>query len=276
MGYPLERRAHGPQPRGLERRHQPRRRRRGPRPRRRTCSSRASARSCAASTPGEPIVTAARRSEPAKALRALERARDRRHGPVAVVVHQGRRPPSAAAEAVSAMELRERIAAVRTATDRRGARRPREVRERVHAALISELGPQLAERRHRRPARCASASSRRPAACWRPSAGCRCADRERLALEVADDALGHGPIEKLLADDTVTEIMVNGPRDVWIERRGRLYETTVRFTDEAHLRRIITQASPARSAGGSTSPRRCSTRACPTAAASTRCCRRCR
>ena len=65
------------------------------------------------------------------------------------------------------------------------------------------------------------------------------ADRERLIDEIADDTLGHGPLERLLADDTVTEIMVNGPHDVWIERRGRLYETTVRFSDDAHLRRII-------------------------------------
>ena len=64
-------------------------------------------------------------------------------------------------------------------------------------------------------------------------------DRERLAAEIADDILGHGPLERLLADDSVTEIMVNGPYDVWVERQGRLYETTVRFTDDSHLRRII-------------------------------------
>jgi pilus assembly protein CpaF len=64
-------------------------------------------------------------------------------------------------------------------------------------------------------------------------------DRERLAAEIADDILAHGPLERLLADDSVTEIMVNGPYDVWVERQGRLYETTVRFTDESHLRRII-------------------------------------
>ena len=57
--------------------------------------------------------------------------------------------------------------------------------------------------------------------------------------EIADDILGHGPLERLLADETVTEIMVNGPFDVWVERQGRLYETTVRFTDDSHLRRII-------------------------------------
>src|SRR5439155_20253106 len=51
--------------------------------------------------------------------------------------------------------------------------------------------------------------------------------------------LGHGPLEKILADDSVTEIMVNGPHEIWIERAGRLYETPVRFSDEFHLRRII-------------------------------------
>ncbi|TMK76909.1 MAG: CpaF family protein, partial [Actinobacteria bacterium] len=64
-------------------------------------------------------------------------------------------------------------------------------------------------------------------------------DRERLTSEIADDILGHGPLERLLADDSITEIMVNGPFDVWVERQGRLFETTVRFTDESHLRRII-------------------------------------
>src|SRR5204862_1684148 len=39
--------------------------------------------------------------------------------------------------------------------------------------------------------------------------------------------------------DSVTEIMVNGPYDIWVERQGRLYQTTVRFNDDSHLRRII-------------------------------------
>jgi pilus assembly protein CpaF len=64
-------------------------------------------------------------------------------------------------------------------------------------------------------------------------------DRSRIVGELADDILGHGPLERLLADDSITEIMVNGPADVWIERAGRLAETTVRFNDESHLRRII-------------------------------------
>src|SRR5262245_39727011 len=64
-------------------------------------------------------------------------------------------------------------------------------------------------------------------------------DRERLTSEIADDILGYGPLERLLADDSITEIMVNGPGEIWIERQGRLYETTVRFADDSHLRRII-------------------------------------
>ena len=64
-------------------------------------------------------------------------------------------------------------------------------------------------------------------------------DRERLVRELADDILGHGPLERLLADDTITEIMVNGPHEVWIERQGKLYHTDVQFSDDSHLRRII-------------------------------------
>jgi pilus assembly protein CpaF len=64
-------------------------------------------------------------------------------------------------------------------------------------------------------------------------------DRERLVAEISDDILGHGPLERLLADDSVTEIMVNGAFDIWVERQGRLYQTTVRFNDDSHLRRII-------------------------------------
>jgi pilus assembly protein CpaF len=64
-------------------------------------------------------------------------------------------------------------------------------------------------------------------------------DREQLVGELKHDVLGHGPLERLLGDDTVTEIMVNGPYDVWIERGGTLHRSSVRFQDESHLRRII-------------------------------------
>jgi pilus assembly protein CpaF len=65
------------------------------------------------------------------------------------------------------------------------------------------------------------------------------ADRNRIVQEVVDEVLGHGPIEPLLRDPTVTEVMVNGPGRVFVERAGQLVASGVEFADEAHLRRVI-------------------------------------
>ena len=65
------------------------------------------------------------------------------------------------------------------------------------------------------------------------------ADRVRITQEIADDILGYGPIEPFLRDPDITEVMVNGPYDIWIERSGRLQHVDGRFNDEAHLRRTI-------------------------------------
>jgi pilus assembly protein CpaF len=65
------------------------------------------------------------------------------------------------------------------------------------------------------------------------------ADRSRIVQEVVDEVLGHGPIEPLLRDPSVTEVMVNGPRRVYVERSGQLVPAGVEFADEAHLRRVI-------------------------------------
>ena len=65
------------------------------------------------------------------------------------------------------------------------------------------------------------------------------ADRARLVQESADDILGYGPIEPYLRDPDITEIMVNGPYDIWTERSGRLTRAEGAFNDEAHLRRTI-------------------------------------
>ncbi len=65
------------------------------------------------------------------------------------------------------------------------------------------------------------------------------ADRARIAQEIADDILGYGPIEPYLRDTEITEIMVNGPDQIFVERAGRLFPVDGRFADEAHLRRTI-------------------------------------
>ena len=64
-------------------------------------------------------------------------------------------------------------------------------------------------------------------------------ERVRLIDEIAADVLGYGPLEPLLDDDDVTEIMVNRHDQVYVERNGRIHESHLRFTSEAQLRRVI-------------------------------------
>ncbi|NIO59029.1 MAG: CpaF family protein [Acidobacteria bacterium] len=65
------------------------------------------------------------------------------------------------------------------------------------------------------------------------------ADRLQLLQEIADDVLGYGPIDPFLGDASITEIMVNGPHSVWVEREGKLTKTDTKFVDATHLERII-------------------------------------
>jgi pilus assembly protein CpaF len=135
------------------------------------------------------------------------------------------------------MELHERLSTVRR--DPQPRSEPfAELKTAVHLQVIGDLGPQLLnvsldtqEMRDR-----VTSEIRTRLA---TETGLSRDDRERLTAEIADDILGYGPLERLLDDDSITEIMVNGPSEIWIERQGRLYETTVRFQDESHLRRII-------------------------------------
>jgi pilus assembly protein CpaF len=64
-------------------------------------------------------------------------------------------------------------------------------------------------------------------------------ERREIVRQLTDDILGYGPLEPLLRDDTITEIMVNAPDRVYIERNGKLEHTNVRFVDESHVMRII-------------------------------------
>jgi pilus assembly protein CpaF len=64
-------------------------------------------------------------------------------------------------------------------------------------------------------------------------------ERERLIDEVLDETFGFGPLELLLKDPTVSDILVNGPYKVYVERRGKLEKTEVKFRDNDHLMQII-------------------------------------
>src|SRR5436189_615722 len=136
------------------------------------------------------------------------------------------------------MELHERLTTARPAPTPGRDDPFAELKNRVHMAVIGDLGPQLFN------------VSMDPVALrdrvlvdikrhLSDEQGISRDDKERLASAIADDALGHGPLERLLADDSISEIMVNGPYDIWIERHGRLFDTNVRFDDESHMRRII-------------------------------------
>jgi pilus assembly protein CpaF len=64
-------------------------------------------------------------------------------------------------------------------------------------------------------------------------------ERARLFEHIAAEILGFGPIQPLLADDSITEIMVNGPKNIYVERRGKLYRVPVSFESGDHVMRII-------------------------------------
>ena len=114
-----------------------------------------------------------------------------------------------------------------------------EVKNRIHLAIVSELGPRLFEVADGDSARDRVVGEIRTQ--LQQEVGLSREDREQIASEIADDIFGYGPLERLLPDDSISEIMVNGPHEIWIERRGLLSLTDLRFSDESHLRRIITK-----------------------------------
>lgn len=75
--------------------------------------------------------------------------------------------------------------------------------------------------------------------CRSRTSGLSDADRERMVDELMDEVFGLGPLERLMGDPTVSDILVNGPNEVYVERNGRLEETEVLFADDAHVMRVI-------------------------------------
>jgi pilus assembly protein CpaF len=64
-------------------------------------------------------------------------------------------------------------------------------------------------------------------------------ERARLFEQIAAEILGFGPLQPLLEDDTITEVMVNGPKNVYIERKGKLHRVPVTFENNDHVMRVI-------------------------------------
>jgi len=139
------------------------------------------------------------------------------------------------------MELHERLSALNNATTpatSAGGRDPfAEIKNRIHLALVSDLGPQLLDVADSHEARERAMAEIREQLQQEPQLSR--SDRERLAREISDDVFGYGPLEQLIGDQTISEIMVNGHHQIWIERDGLLALTELHFSDEAQLRRII-------------------------------------
>ncbi len=114
-----------------------------------------------------------------------------------------------------------------------------ELRHKIHHVLIDELGPILYDKRLSEDDLRRRVHEQLHNALAQERAPLSAADKAQLIQDVSDDILGYGPIDRLLKDEEITEVMVNGPEKVYVERNGRLERASASFVDEVHLRRII-------------------------------------
>ena len=122
---------------------------------------------------------------------------------------------------------------------RRGLDPFSEVKGRVHQALIESLGPRLYDPHLPEAELAAQVRTTLQQTIDAEQSPLSHDDRTRIAQEVSDEILGHGPLEPLLRDPEVSEIMVNGAASIYVERAGKLYPVDAHFTGEPHLRRVI-------------------------------------
>ena len=113
-----------------------------------------------------------------------------------------------------------------------------ELKSGIHHAVIAKLGPELFKRETGEDLseRVLHAVTEQLALDRTPLTR---EERRRIVREIADDVLGYGPLEPLLRDESVTEVMVNNHDRIFVEREGRLERTDASFADNAHLLRII-------------------------------------
>ena len=114
-----------------------------------------------------------------------------------------------------------------------------DLRHRVHTSLIEELGPILYDKRMSEEDLRKKVHEALHTAIAMERTPLSAADKAQLIQDVSDDILGYGPIDKLLREEDVSEIMCNGPKMIYVERGGKLQLDETTFVDEMHLRRII-------------------------------------
>jgi len=114
-----------------------------------------------------------------------------------------------------------------------------DLRQKIHHHLIDELGPILYDKRLSEDDLRRRVQEQLQSALAQERSPLSAADKAQLIQDVSDDILGYGPIDRLLKDEDITEVMVNGPNSVYVERSGKVEKTTASFVDDTHLRRII-------------------------------------
>jgi pilus assembly protein CpaF len=114
-----------------------------------------------------------------------------------------------------------------------------ELRQKVHHLLIDEVGPTLYDRRVGQDELRRHVQEQLLAILGREKVPLSSVDRAQLLQDVLDDVIGYGPIDGLLNDPDITEVMVNGPERVYVERKGKIELSGATFLDEGHLKRII-------------------------------------
>ncbi len=147
----------------------------------------------------------------------------------------GAAPSNGVVKATEPTEANKRRAAARTSTTDPF----KELKRIVHSRLVSTLGPTLydahltqsdLEQQVRLALQTTLAEVDIPMSS---------ADKSRISQDIADDILGYGPLEPLLRDPDLSEVMVNTFEDIYVERSGKLVRVETTFADEAHLRRTI-------------------------------------
>jgi len=114
-----------------------------------------------------------------------------------------------------------------------------EIRRRTHLELVRALGPRLYDQRTSPEALEEAVKEQLTEVLRKEATPLSQSERQRLVAETLDDILGYGPLEALLNDDTVTEVMCNGSKQVFVEREGHLHLSDAYFLDDGHLRRTI-------------------------------------
>lgn len=142
------------------------------------------------------------------------------------------------------MSLSERLASVQNEPEEKTGQQTRqaildEVAQRIHQALIEDLGPDLYQSRRQGESLEKKITDKLGELIRTEPTVLTAQEKAHLTEQIIHDVTGYGPLEEFLNDTTVTEVMVNNAKTIYIERGGKVFPTTAQFFDEGHLRRVI-------------------------------------